>query len=218
VSQLDSRPLLYVISGPSGSGKGTALDHIAASGAVARIPTFTTRPPRDTETDGVQYNFVDVDTFFALYEQGVIFEYTRTYSSDYYGSPTRLLASKEQQAFAVELDPMGFVRLRAASARRVVGIFVVTTTEDELRRRIIERGQAGEIGLRLKARVDQLTWAWSYDYVLLNDDRRQFVSDLDAVVRAETLKTAGARHMLAIRAEADPTLTGGHPPSAPSQE
>lgn len=209
MSQQDSRPLLFVISGPSGSGKGTALEHITGAGLARHVATYATRARRDTETDGVHYNFVDVERFFELVKKGEIFEYTRTYSSDYYGSPSCLLESDEHEAFAAEMDPMGFVRLRAASARRVVGIFLVTRSENELRQRIIDRGQGAEVSQRLKARVDQLTWAWSYDYVLVNDERSEFLRDLDAVLRAELLKCAGARHMLAIRAAVDPTLKGG---------
>ena len=59
----------------------------------------------------------------------------------------------------------------------------------------------------MRIRTDQLTWAWSYDYVLLNDDRDTFYTDLDAVVRAELLRTSGARRLLELRTEIDPSLS-----------
>ncbi|HEY2795043.1 MAG TPA: hypothetical protein VGJ28_21970 [Micromonosporaceae bacterium] len=206
MSYLDARPLLFVVSGPSGSGKGTAVRHLADHAGLQRITTYTTRAPRDTETDGVDYRFVDDDEFHRLYANGAIFEYTRTYSQSLYGSPTLLNDGSDPRPCVVELDPAGFVRTRAASARRVVGLFVTTVSEAELRRRIQERGQGGEVTQRLKIRTDQMTWAWSYDYVLLNDDLDTFFADLRTVVHSEILRTAGARRLLELRTEIDPTL------------
>lgn len=206
MSQLDARPLLFVISGPSGSGKGTAMRYLTGRGMLERATTYTTRPPRETEVDGLDYHFVNEDTFYDLHEKGTIFEYTRTYSASLYGSPSVLLDSTDPRPLVVELDPAGFVRLRAASTRRVVGLFITTVSEGELRKRIEARGQANELTKRLRIRTDQLTWAWSYDFVLLNDDVDAFYADLATVVRSELLKTQGARRMLDLRKEIDPTL------------
>ena len=136
MAQLDARPLLIVISGPSGAGKGTALDHATRALPLRRIPTYTTRPVRSGEKNGIDYEYVDEEKFLKLREAGVIFEYTRTYSRSYYGSPSALLHDDIQDPLIVELDPNGFVRVRAASARRVVGIFVATSSESELRARL----------------------------------------------------------------------------------
>ncbi len=179
---------------------------LTGTAGLYRVTTYTTRRPRDTEVSGLDYHFVDDEQFHRLHEQGTIFEYTRTYSDSLYGSPTALLESSDPRPYVVELDPAGFVRTRAASTRRVVGIFISTVSEDELRRRIQERGQGGEMVKRLRIRVDQLTWAWSYDYVLLNDDLDTFHADLDTVVRSELLRTSGARRLLDLRKEIDPTL------------
>ncbi len=206
MSHIDARPLLFVISGPSGSGKGTAMRWLTGGGGLHRVTTYTTRRPRDTEVAGLDYHFVTDEEFHHLHEQGTIFEYTRTYSASLYGSPALLLDSTDLRPLVVELDPAGFVRTRAASSRRVVGIFITTISEHELRKRIRERGQGQEVGRRLRIRVDQLTWAWSYDYVLLNDDLDSFYADLDTVVRGELLRTSGARRLLELRKEIDPTL------------
>ncbi len=206
MAQLDARPLLFVISGPSGAGKGTALQYATRALSLRRVPTYTTRPRRSGEVDGVDYEYVDDKTFFRLYEAGTIFEYTRTYAQSYYGSPAVLLRDEISEALAVELDPNGFVRVRAASARRVVGIFVTTSSEDELRSRLAARAQDRDISQRLSVRTDQLVWAWIYDYVIFNEDQEQFRADLKAVVEAELLRTSGARRMLSLRRELDPTL------------
>ena len=206
MSHIDARPALFVISGPSGSGKGTATRWLAENGGLTRVTTYTTRSPRDTEVRGIDYHFVDDDEFHRLHDDGTIFEYTRTYSDSLYGSPRVLLDSTDRRPLVVELDPAGFVRMRAASMRRIVGIFITTVSADELRKRIQERGQGSEVAQRMRIRVDQLTWAWSYDYVLLNDDLKSFYADLGTVVRSELLRTAGAQRMLDLRKELVPTL------------
>jgi guanylate kinase len=206
VAQLDARPLLIVISGPSGAGKGTALNYATHALPLRRVPTYTTRPMRPGEVNGVDYEYVDEKKFFQLHEDGTIFEYTRTYSKSYYGSPDVLLRDDIADPLAVELDPNGFVRVHAASARRVVGIFVTTSSEDELRARLAARAQDRDIGQRLSIRTDQMVWAWIYDYVIFNEDREQFLSSLKAVVESELLRTGGARRMLSLRRELDPTL------------
>jgi ribose 1,5-bisphosphokinase PhnN len=63
VAQLDARPLLIVISGPSGAGKGTALDHVTRTLPLRRIPTYTTRPMRRGEKNGIDYEYVDEEKF-----------------------------------------------------------------------------------------------------------------------------------------------------------
>ena len=206
VAQLDARPLLIVISGPSGAGKGTALDHATRTLPLRRIPTYTTRPMRSGERNGIDYEYVDEEKFLQLREAGVIFEYTRTYSRSYYGSPSALLHDDIRDPLIVELDPNGFVRVRAASARRVVGIFVATSSEAELRARLAARAQDFDIGQRLKIRTDQMTWAWIYDYVVFNEDREQFLNGLTAIIESELLRTSGAKRMLDLRQEMDLTL------------
>ena len=206
MAQLDARPLLAVISGPSGAGKGTALHHVTSTLPLRRIPTYTTRPMRSGEQNGVDYEYVDEGKFFQLHEAGVIFEYTRTYSRSYYGSPAALLRDDVQDPQIVELDPNGFVRVRAASARRVVGIFVTTSSESELRARLAARAQDPDIGQRLKIRTDQMVWAWIYDYVIFNEDKGQFLDGLTAIIKSELLRTSGAKRMLDLRQEMDLTL------------
>jgi guanylate kinase len=161
---------------------------------------------RSGEKNGVDYEYVDEKKFLQLYTEGIIFEYTRTYLRSYYGSPSTLLHDDIQDPLIVELDPHGFVRVRAASARRVVGIFVTTSSESELRARLAARAQDSDIGQRLKVRTDQMVWAWIYDYVVFNEDREQFLAGLTAIIESELLRTSGAKRMLDLRREMDLTL------------
>jgi guanylate kinase len=210
VGGLDTRTPLFVISGPSGAGKGTAMRALAERFRLRRIPTYTTRLPREHEVAGVDYNFVSEPEFRKLLDSGAISEYTRTYSQNLYGSPSTMVTTAGAEPALTELDPGGFVRVRAVSRYRAVGIFVTATSADELRERLILRGQADEVAQRLRIRADQLTWAWVYDYVLINDDRDVFLRELETVVRSELIKTAGANRMLELKAGSNPAREGGN--------
>jgi guanylate kinase len=198
---LDARSPLFIISGPSGAGKGTALDWMVLSGLVRRVPTYTTRPPRPTERNGIEYNFVSDEAFTKLREEGQLIEYTRTYLDSYYGSPRELLDSQDPTPLAAELEPTGYVKVRAMSARRVIGIFVTTKTETELRRRLGERGQASDTDNRLRVRSLQQTWAWVYDYILVNEDRDDFIEELSTVIRSELIRSRGMQYITELQQE-----------------
>jgi guanylate kinase len=198
---LDARSPLFIISGPSGAGKGTALDWMVLSGLVRRVPTYTTRAARPTERNGQEYNFVSDEAFSKLREEGQLIEYTRTYSDSYYGSPRELLDSQDPTPLAAELEPTGYVKVRAMSARRVIGIFVTTKTEIELRRRLAERGQTPDTDNRLRIRSLQQTWAWVYDYILVNQDRDDFITELSIVIRSELIRSRGMQYITELQQE-----------------
>src|SRR3981081_1839001 len=114
----DARPLLFVLSGPSGGGKGTALAELTAAGYV-RVPTYTTRIPRPGEQHGVHYQFVDDEEFMKRVAAGDIVEYTGTVSDSLYGAPRELFETEREDPLLAELDVKGFARLRSLSRRRV---------------------------------------------------------------------------------------------------
>ena len=171
------------------------------SGLVRRVPTYTTRAARPTERDGIEYNFVSDETFSKLREEGQLIEYTRTYSDSYYGSPRELLDSHDPAPLAAELEPTGYVKVRAMSARRVVGIFITTRTETELRSRLAERGQTPDTDNRLRIRSLQQTWAWVYDYILVNQDREDFLTELSTVIRSELIRSRGIQYITELQHE-----------------
>lgn len=136
-----------------------------------------------------------------LRSQGMFVEYTRTYSDSYYGSPRELLETRDPGPMAAELEPTGFAKVRVLSSRRVIGIFVTTRTATELRSRLAERGQTLDAENRLRIRGFQQTWAWNYDYVLVNDDRDRFIDELSTVVRSELIRSAGLQYITELQDE-----------------
>jgi guanylate kinase len=193
-----AKPLLIVVSGPSGAGKKTFLDHVAVTfPETKRITTYTTRFPRPGEKDGVDYRFISADDFDEKVQTGEIFESTRTYGDYQYGSPLDLISTRQASPLVVELDVKGMCRLRASSARRVISIFIMPPSIEDLLKRIVER--AGEKPDNLERRIDtavqQLEFAWSFDYVLVNSDLNIFLTDVEAVVRAELIRQKGIEQM-----------------------
>ena len=115
-----------MISGPSGSGKGTAMGHMTRLfPGIQKAATFTTRAPRPGERPGIDYHFITPEAFQAKVESGEIYEFTRTYGDYVYGSPRRLLETDEFAPLLVELEVKGMLRLKAATRRRLVSVFVL---------------------------------------------------------------------------------------------
>ncbi|HOT28187.1 MAG TPA: guanylate kinase [Candidatus Ozemobacteraceae bacterium] len=187
------KPLLFVISGPSGSGKGTALDFIEREFAdsIARSPTYTTRARRNGERDGKDYNYVSDARFQELVTQNEIFEFTRTYNDELYGSPRRLINADDGHHLLVELDFNGFHRLRSISRRKVIGIFIMPPSIEELSRRILARQPETNLDKRLHRVSEQIAHAWSYDYIILNRDRDEFLRRVRCTVEAELFRLDG---------------------------
>lgn len=187
------KPLLFVISGPSGSGKGTALDFIERefANSIARSPTYTTRARRNGERDGKDYNYVSDARFQELVGQKEIFEFTRTYNDELYGSPRRLINADDGHHLLVELDFNGFHRLRSISRRKVIGIFIMPPSIEELSRRILARQPETNLDKRLHRVSEQIAHAWSYDYIILNRDRNEFLRRVRCTVEAELFRLDG---------------------------
>ncbi len=204
------KPLLFVISGPSGSGKGTALDLIERefSPTISRSPTYTTRAPRTGERPGKDYHYVDEKRFYELVAQKEIFEFTRTYNDELYGSPRCLInAEDDGRHLLVELDFNGFHRLRSISRRKVIGIFVMPPSIEELSKRILARQPETNLDRRLQRVSEQIAHAWSYDYIVLNQDRDEFMRRIRTVVSAELFRLDGAGFFTENWHTLDVTLT-----------
>lgn len=181
-------PLLFIVSGPSGSGKGTFLTHIAAQFPdVERVQTYTTRPPRPNET-AADYNFISPADFEAKCASGEIFESTKTYDDHSYGSPARLIRADEPADLMVELEVKGMLRLRTLSQRRVVSIFVLPPSLEALAERIKARHHEDNFEARLAKAKDQVSYAYAFDYALVNDELEAFREQSALIVAAERLR------------------------------
>lgn len=184
---------LFVISGPSGSGKDTVLKEILnIMGEEAFLSvSMTTRAIRPGETDGVSYYFVDKQEFEDNIKNDCMLEYAK-YGSNYYGTPLKpvekLLNSGKTVFLNIEVQGGANVRRLVPS---VVEIFVVAPSLQEVERRLRARGTEDEssIATRLAIARQEIAKAHDYDYIVINDDLDTAVQDIMSIIRAEKLKT-----------------------------
>jgi guanylate kinase len=178
--------ILFVVTGPSGSGKGTVMRAIVAEFAdIQKIATFTTRPPRPGEEHGFDYNFITSDEFLAKVGSGEIAEHERVYNDHYYGSPT--FDPDRGPDKLMELDYKGTFKYKRIT-KRLVTIFVAPPSIEELVERINRRSSEANLENRVKNALEQMQYAEHYDYVVMNDNLDDACREALSIVQAERCK------------------------------
>lgn len=184
------RPLLVVISGPSGVGKDTLLQRLKERGYdFAFVVTMTTRPRRPAEVDGRDYFFVSREQFDALIARSELLEYSLVYG-DYKGIPKdqvrRAIASGKD--VLMRIDVQGAAKIRGMVPNAVT-IFVVPSSEDELVRRLTARRTETGDGLarRIATAREEMKRLHEFDYVVANRDNYLdlAVDQIVAIITAE---------------------------------
>ncbi len=180
--------LLIVISGPSGSGKGTLCHHLVKRHPDIKISvSATTRAPRPGEINGVNYYFLSREEFEKLIDDGGFLEWAAIYSY-MYGTPVGPVKEMLDNGYNVilEIDVQGGLQIRKKFPEAIL-IFITTPSRDELEKRLKGRGtdDPQEIDVRLKWADTELIQAAQYDYVVLNDFVDNAVSKLECIIGAE---------------------------------
>lgn len=178
---------LFIVSGPSGAGKGTLVKAV-----LARMPglwvsvSATTRPPRPSEKDGVDYYFLTQEEFEGRVRKGEFLEHAEVHGNRY-GTLRRSVERRLASGVDVilEIDPQGAFQVRNQMQRSKL-IFVKTASSDELEKRIRQRGAENDeqIRTRMKTAEQELTLERSYDHVVLNEDVSHATDDLVAYIRS----------------------------------
>jgi guanylate kinase len=190
------RRRLFVVTGPSGAGKGTLIRALVERREdLAVAVSATTRPRRRGEEDGRDYHFLSEDEFQRRVDAGDFLEHVEYVSGSRYGTLRDeidgILASG--RSCILELETQG-ARAVQAAAPDAVTIFVQAPSFGELERRLRERAteSAGEIGERLALARRQAEEAGAFDHVVTNDDVERAVGQLDALVDAVLCEPSGA--------------------------
>jgi len=182
---------VVILSGPSGSGKDTIVAALALKNdRVRRVITFTTRMPRNGEVNGVDYHFVDTNTFRSLAESEHFLEHKEVHGS-HYGSPKSELLRLEAEGFIAILiiDVQGALTVRE-KLPRAISIFIMPPSIGELEKRINDRASesAGEIELRMKNALREIAEAEHYSYIVVNEDVARAVREIETILHAEFAK------------------------------
>jgi guanylate kinase len=183
-------PLLVVVSGPSGVGKDAALAELKKLDRPWHFAvTATTRPQRPEERDGIDYIFLDNDTFLKMKERDEFLECAQVYGR-WYGVPRSQVRRGLHDGLDVilKVDVQGAATIRRL-APEAVFIFMVPGYFDELPRRLAQRmtESSPEMELRLAVAREELARAEEFEYRVVNRDNRldQAIADIDAIVTAE---------------------------------
>ena len=196
---MNGKGSLFVVSAPSGTGKTTAVDAL-----VARVPgldrsrSYTSRPPRPSERDGVDYHFVDRDRFESMRDAGEFLEWAEVFGHLY---GTRALDARRRLdagcSLVLVIDVNGARQVRGLEPG-AVAIFLLPPSpavlEDRLRGRLGDRLTEAEIRRRLGIARREVRHVAEYDYVVVNDDLDDCVERLRCIVEAErqSWRAAGA--------------------------
>ena len=183
-----SKGLLIVVSGPSGTGKGTVCSELLAqTPELAYSISATTRQPREGEVDGKNYYFMDKAQFEKMIEEGGFLEYANVYGN-YYGTPLgkieeRLAAGED---ILLEIDTQGALNVMKKCPDGLF-IFLVPPSLAELERRIRGRGSETEESLqkRMGSACKEIEDGRKYSYVVVNDTVKHAVQRIMAIRAAE---------------------------------
>jgi guanylate kinase len=186
------RGLLIVLSSPSGAGKSTISRMLLDADPEVTISiSATTRPMRPGEVQEQDYHFVDDARFDQLIETGEFVEWAPVF--DYrYGTPKAPVkaALKAGRDILFDIDWQGTQQLHAAMGEDLVRIFILPPSMEELERRLRMRGTDSEevIAYRMQRAGNEISHWAEYDYVLINRDTEDCLSQVRAIVAAERLK------------------------------
>lgn len=191
---------LFIISAPSGAGKSSLVKALIESDPRLKLSiSYTTRPPRPGEQDGVHYHFVTRETFLEMLGEGAFLESAEVYGN-YYGTSQSWIEAQMAEGHDVllEIDWQG-----AAQVRRLIpgaiSIFILPPSLKELERRLHNRGQDSPevIARRLAAAREDIAHALEYDYLVVNERFDLALADLRAIVHTQRLTVAKQQTALA---------------------
>jgi guanylate kinase len=182
------RGLLFIVSAPSGAGKTTLVERLVEQTPNLKMSrSYTSRPARAGETDGVDYNFVTRDRFEAMAAAGEFLEWASVYGNLY---GTRRADTEELLAeghdVVLVIDVQGARKVRA-SGLKTTTVFVMPPSLDALEQRLRGRSKDSEpeIQRRLQVARDEVSAFSEYDYVVVNDEVTAAVDRLRSIVIAE---------------------------------
>ncbi|MCI6011898.1 MAG: guanylate kinase [Firmicutes bacterium] len=178
---------LFILSGPSGAGKGTICKALLAETDLELSVSMTTRNPRPGETEGESYYFVSKDEFLRKIDASGFLEYAEVYGN-FYGTPKQPVIDKLSAGTDVilEIDMQGALKVKENYPDGVF-IFILPPSMSELRKRLTGRGteSAEAIEMRLGETLKELSYIDKYDYCVVNGQLEEAVARVKAIVVAE---------------------------------
>ena len=178
---------VIIFSAPSGSGKSTIVNHILKLHPEMEFSvSATSRQPRGSERDGVEYHFLTPDEFRRKIAEDSFVEYEEVYAGSYYGT----LKSEVQKIWdkghviIFDVDVKGGVNLKKYFGDKALSVFIQAPSVEELRKRLVARGTDSPeaIERRVAKAAEEMTYADRFDYILVNDDLQAAFAEAEKIV------------------------------------
>ena len=211
VEATGGRGILFVVSSPSGGGKGTLIQRV-----LNKVPnlsysvSFTTRAPRSGEVDGREYFFVDTQRFEQMIAAGAFLEWAHVHGK-LYGTARKQVASEiaAGRDIVLEVDVQGAASVRNLMADSV-SVFILPPSFEVLKTRLTARGTDSpeELDLRLRNAPVELRDYSAFQYVIINDDAERAANQLAAIVFAERARLL--RQQQKIQSLVEAFMTGNN--------
>lgn len=189
---MNKKGLLFIISGPAGSGKGTIVSRVRELAQFDFSVSATTRAPRPNEEHGVHYYFIDKAEFEHKIENGDMLEYAQ-YVGNYYGTPKKPVedALEAGRNIVLDIEVKGALQVKEKMPEAVM-IYILPPDYETLLSRIRGRGTETEevIQKRMNEARTEIQTFPKYDYVVINDTVEEAAADVLSILRAERMRTS----------------------------
>jgi guanylate kinase len=189
---IQRRGLMLVLSSPSGAGKTTLSRLLLENDSNIQLSvSCTTREKRPGEKDGVDYKFIDTPSFRGMIERAEFLEHARVFDH-YYGTPRKPVetALDSGRDMLFDIDWQGTQQLKEKAREDLVAVFILPPSTRELERRLITRAQdpPDVVARRMNKAADEMSHWAEYDYVVINRNIGESLSQLKSILTAERLK------------------------------
>jgi len=196
---VQSKGTLIIISGPSGTGKDSVLREVFKICDNFKLSvSFTTRNPRIGETDGVDYFFTSENIFLDMVSNNEMLEWTK-FCDNYYGTPQKNVIRDLNQGNNIILE------IEANGAQQVmkkfpdaISIFLLPPSLSVLEKRLTKRASDDELVIkkRIANANSQISFAYNYDYVVVNDDLKECARNVVDIVKIENMRTKNQKNII----------------------
>ncbi|MBU5432102.1 guanylate kinase [Intestinimonas sp. MSJ-38] len=182
-----SKGNLFIVTGPSGAGKGTVLGRLLPTMEQLQYSvSATTRVPREGEEDGVNYYFLNRNDFLNMVDRGEFLEYAE-YVGNFYGTPAGPVDECLEKGVDVilEIEVQGALTVKSKRPEAKL-VFIIPPTFADLELRLRSRGSESDevIAKRLEKAKEEYSMANHYDYIVCNGEVEQAVEELRSIIKA----------------------------------